>query len=71
MSCPGWKTSIAHVTSFSDLPANAQTYVRKVEDLIGVRSEYAIRKSACTVMSCYVSTHPQFSGSALGQAGMT
>eukprot|EP00948_MAST-09A_sp_MAST-9A-sp1_P003934 g3934.t1 len=33
---PGWKTSIANCKTFSDLPNEAQTYVRRVEELLGV-----------------------------------
>jgi len=33
---PGWNCSTEHVRQFSDLPANAQTYVRKIEELMGV-----------------------------------
>ena len=38
ITMPGWKTSIAHKSSFSDLPPNAQAYVRKLEELVGVQS---------------------------------
>ena len=40
VTCPGWQASTAHVTTFSDLPANAQAYVRKLEEFIGVSSEF-------------------------------
>ncbi|PYI53414.1 adenylosuccinate synthase [Paenibacillus flagellatus] len=33
---PGWKTEISDVRSFDDLPAEAQSYVRRLEELIGV-----------------------------------
>jgi adenylosuccinate synthase len=33
---PGWRTDITGVRSFSDLPAAAQSYVRRVEELAGV-----------------------------------
>jgi len=36
---PGWKTSIAHTKSFPDLPPNAQAYIKKIEELVGVPSE--------------------------------
>lgn len=32
---PGWKTAISHITEFADLPKNAQSYVRRLEELIG------------------------------------
>jgi adenylosuccinate synthase len=34
---PGWTEEISSVTRFDDLPANARAYVRRVEELIGVR----------------------------------
>ena len=37
---PGWKSSTAGLTSFSSLPPNAQAYVRKIEQLLQVPSEY-------------------------------
>jgi adenylosuccinate synthase len=33
---PGWKEDITAVRSFNDLPLNAQKYVRKIEELLGV-----------------------------------
>jgi len=33
---PGWSQPISQARSFSDLPLNAQRYLRRVEDLIGV-----------------------------------
>ena len=32
---PGWKTDITGVRKFEDLPANAQNYVLKIEELLG------------------------------------
>jgi adenylosuccinate synthase len=32
---PGWKTSLAKVRSFADLPVNAQKYVKRLEALVG------------------------------------
>jgi len=37
---PGWGTEITEVTEWEDLPANAQTYVRRIEQLIGGRIEF-------------------------------
>lgn len=34
---PGWKEDITNVTSFDQLPINAQNYLRKIEELVGVR----------------------------------
>ena len=36
---PGWNCSTEHVRRFSDLPANAQAFVVKIEQLVGVRGE--------------------------------
>lgn len=33
---PGWKTDTSGARSFSDLPANAQRYVRRIEELVEV-----------------------------------
>ncbi len=32
---PGWKTDITQVRRFEDLPPNAQTYVKRLEELVG------------------------------------
>ena len=37
---PGWNCSTEHVREFSELPVNAQAYVRKIEELTAVPSEY-------------------------------
>ena len=33
ITLPGWMTSIAHCRTFSELPANAQAYIRKIEEI--------------------------------------
>ncbi|XP_066280649.1 adenylosuccinate synthetase isozyme 1 B-like [Branchiostoma lanceolatum] len=33
---PGWKTNTENLRSFKDLPENAQKYVRKIEEVLGV-----------------------------------
>lgn len=33
---PGWKTDITAVRKFEDLPQNAQNYVTKIEELLGI-----------------------------------
>lgn len=43
ITMPGWKTSIAHVKSMDDLPPNAQVYIAKLQELIGVKSECIVR----------------------------
>ena len=39
ISMPGWKASIRNTKSFADLPANAQAYVKKLEELMAVPGE--------------------------------
>jgi adenylosuccinate synthase len=34
---PGWWEDISHARSLSDLPANARSYLRRVEELSGSR----------------------------------
>ncbi len=36
ITLPGWKEDISHVKSFSELPVNAQKYLGKIEELVGV-----------------------------------
>ncbi|WP_292485463.1 adenylosuccinate synthase [Methanohalobium sp.] len=37
---PGWKQDLTHVTEFGDLPEEAQKYVKRLEELMGVPVEY-------------------------------
>lgn len=37
---PGWKQSTANARSILDLPENAQNYVYKIEELLGVKVEF-------------------------------
>jgi adenylosuccinate synthase len=37
---PGWKSDISKVKSFAELPVNAQKYVSRVEELVGVPVSY-------------------------------
>jgi len=39
-SLPGWRTDIADVRVFSDLPPAARAYVTRIEELLGVRASY-------------------------------
>jgi adenylosuccinate synthase len=39
---PGWESDIASARRFADLPANAQRYVRRVEELVGVRVSHVL-----------------------------
>ena len=36
ITCPGWKTSIAEVRNFEDLPQNCKHYVLIVEAMLGL-----------------------------------
>ena len=36
---PGWQEEISSVKSFDELPANAQAYIRRVEELTGVQAQ--------------------------------
>merc|ERR1740129_2241750 len=36
LTMPGWKTDISKCRNFEDLPQNAQNYVLKIEELLGV-----------------------------------
>ena len=40
ISMPGWSDDITSVRNFNDLPKNAQKYVLKIEELIGVKIKY-------------------------------
>ena len=33
ITLPGWMTSIEHCRTFDQLPANAQAYIRKIEEI--------------------------------------
>lgn len=34
---PGWKEDITHIKKLEDLPVNARNYIKKIEELVGVR----------------------------------
>ena len=53
---PGWKTTIAHSKSISDLPPNAKAYVEKIWELTGIPGELTVIGDVpyCT-MSCEIS----------------
>jgi len=38
-ACPGWTEDISKVRKFEDLPVNAQNYIKKIEQLIGIPVE--------------------------------
>ena len=39
LTLPGWKGPIAGVRNFQDLPQEAQDYVKKIEELMEVKSK--------------------------------
>ena len=39
ITLPGWMTSIQHCRTFSELPANAQTYIKKIEEIAKIPGE--------------------------------
>lgn len=39
ITLPGWMTSIAHCKTFDELPANAQAYIRKIEEITQIPGE--------------------------------
>lgn len=39
ISMPGWKSEIAGITSYNDLPINAKNYIVKIQELTGIPSE--------------------------------
>ena len=42
ITLPGWQTNIRDVRKFSDLPANAKAYVRKVEEILGIPGAFGV-----------------------------
>ena len=36
ITLPGWQTNIRDIRKYSDLPANARAYVKKVEDILDI-----------------------------------
>ena len=36
ITMPGWKTSIKDVRTFSELPENAQKYIKKIEEIMRI-----------------------------------
>lgn len=39
ITLPGWMSSIAHCRNFDELPANAQAYIRKIEEITQIPGE--------------------------------
>ena len=43
ISLPGWMTSIENCRTFSELPVNAQSYVRKIEEITQIPGQFIIK----------------------------
>ena len=37
LTIPGWQEDISNVKSFGQLPSNAKKYIKKIEELVGVK----------------------------------
>jgi adenylosuccinate synthase len=37
---PGWKSDISNIREFENLPENAKGYIRRVEELVGVKVKW-------------------------------
>ena len=43
ITLPGWMTSIENCRTFSELPVNAQSYVRKIEEITQIPGQFIIK----------------------------
>lgn len=43
ISLPGWMASIENCRTFSELPVNAQSYVRKIEEITQIPGQFIIK----------------------------
>ena len=42
ITMPGWKSKIAGVTLYDELPINAKNYIVKIQELTGIPSELSL-----------------------------
>ena len=56
ISLPGWMTSIENCRTFSELPVNAQSYVRKIEEITQIPGQFIIKSMHTS--SCFLFTKP-------------
>ena len=56
ISLPGWMTSIENCRTFSKLPVNAQSYVRKIEEITQIPGQFIIKSMHTS--SCFLVTKP-------------
>lgn len=54
ITMPGWNQSIAKARKFSELPAAAQNYVRKIEELIEVPIRWiGVGPDRASIIQCF------------------
>ena len=56
ITLPGWMTSIENCRTFSELPVNAQSYVRKIEEITQIPGQFIIKSMHTS--SCFLFTKP-------------
>ena len=56
ITLPGWMTSIENCRTFSELPVNAQSYVRKIEEITQIPGQFIIKSMHTS--SCFLVTKP-------------
>ena len=49
ITMPGWKSKIAGITSYDDLPINAKNYIVKIQELTGIPSELLLYLQLCLI----------------------
>lgn len=51
---PGWKSDISKCRRFEDLPVNAQSYVKRIEVLVGVKVKWiGVGVSRDAMITCF------------------
>lgn len=56
ITLPGWMTSIENCRTFSELPVNAQSYVRKIEEISQIPGQFVIKSKITSL--CFLFTKP-------------
>ncbi len=56
ITIPGWKSDITKVRKFEDLPPNAQTYVKKIEEIVQIPGKISclIKKISCPPLPTFL-----------------
>ena len=52
ITLPGWKTNIRDIRKYSDLPANAKSYIEKVQEILQIPGE-CFNHCACIFVHSY------------------